>query len=218
MEENKFNQIIKSENFALASDLSEVVLDSFIDNEILKDIPMIGTISKLLSLGTTINDRLFTKKLLHFLRELENIDQNLILKEIQYIDDSKKYNQKVGEKILEVINRVDSDDKPKVIGKLFRNFLLKKITYFEFLRLSHIIENVFILDLLILSKSKEHITLKNNKITYLPLNENSKELFNYNIVDNITPNDYVDPKDITVFQSSVKLTTLGLNILNYGLK
>lgn len=50
MEENKFNQIIKSEQFALISDLSEVVLDSFIDNEILKDIPMIGTISKLLSL------------------------------------------------------------------------------------------------------------------------------------------------------------------------
>lgn len=160
---------------------------------------------------------MFTKKLLHFLRELENIDQNLILKEIQYIDDSKKYNQKVGEKILEIISRIDSDDKPKIIGKLFKNFLLKNITYSEFLKLSHIVENIFILDLLILNESKEHITLKNNKILYLPLNEFSNELFNHNIVDNITPNDYVDEADV-IISLSVKLTIFGLNILNYGLK
>lgn len=62
MEENKFNQIINSEQFAMISDLSEVALDNFTDNEILKDIPLIGTAVKLLNIGNTINDRIFVNK------------------------------------------------------------------------------------------------------------------------------------------------------------
>ena len=89
MEENKFNQIIKSDSISLVSDLTEISLDTFISDETIKDIPIIGTITKLLSIGRSINDRIFTGKLIHFLKELDGLDEDFILKEIQYIDDSK---------------------------------------------------------------------------------------------------------------------------------
>ncbi|WP_445430501.1 hypothetical protein [Chryseobacterium indoltheticum] len=166
MEENRFNQIIKSDSFALISDFVEISLDSLAKDDIIKDIPMIGTISKLLSIGNTINDRLFTKKLFHFLKELENINQDLILKEIQYIDDSKEYNQKVGEKLFEIITRIDSDEKPKIIGRLFRNFIDKKISYLVFLKLTNIVEKAFYHDLNLLcecdSEGKFYVNLDND--------------------------------------------------------
>jgi len=70
MEENKFNQIIKSDSISLVSDLTEISLDTFISDETIKDIPIIGTITKLLSIGRSINDRIFTGKLIHFFERI----------------------------------------------------------------------------------------------------------------------------------------------------
>jgi hypothetical protein len=216
MEENKFNQIIKSDSFAAASDIAEISIDTLIDNEIVKDIPLIGIISKLLSIGTTINDRLFTKKLLHFLSELENINQNLILKEIQYIDDSQKYSQRVGEKLLEIITRIDSDEKPKIIGRLFKNFLLKKISYSQFLKLSHLVENIFILELLDIKDAKQYHRSFTNKfgyeeyMKYLPIKKISQELYSYGIVENINPNVQPFPEN-ELTNHNVKLLDLNLD-------
>lgn len=222
MEENKFNQIIKSESFALISDLAEVSLDSLAKDDIIKDIPMIGTISKLLSIGTTINDRLFTKKLFQFLKELENINSDLILKEINYIDDSKGYTQKVGEKLLEIVTRIDSDEKPKIIGRLFKNFLLKEITYNKFLKLSHLIENIFILELLVIKEAEKYpIAFINNLgyvdyMRYIHREKISQELFSYGIVENINPNVQPFPNNEFTNQN-VKLLELGVNLLEFGL-
>lgn len=223
MEENKFNQIIKSDSVSLISDFAETSLDAFITNETIKDVPIIGTISKLLNIGNTINDRIFTKKLIHFLTELKGLDQDLILKEIQYIDDSKEYTQKVGEKLLEIITRIDSDEKPNIIGRLFKNFLLKNIEYNEFLKLSHLVENIFILELLSLKQSEQYPTPFINKqgyldyMKYLSKEKISQELYSYGIVENINPNTEPFPsKELT--NHNVKLLKLGSNLLEFGLK
>lgn len=222
MEENKFNQIIKSESFAFVSEIAEISLDNLIDNNIIKEIPIIGTITKLLSIGTSINDKFFVKKLLHFLTELEHIDQYLILKEIQYIDDSQKYSQRVGEKLLEIITRIDSDEKPKIIGILFKNFLLKKIEYNEFLKLSYLVENIFILDLLSLKQAENFPTPFTNKqgyseyMKYLSRKKISPELYSYGIIEGIIPNQAPFPSDEFMDQN-VRLTELGIKLFEFGM-
>ncbi|WP_262147550.1 hypothetical protein [Chryseobacterium foetidum] len=223
MEENKFNQIIKSDSFALISDFAEISLDSLAKDEIIKDIPMIGTISKLLSIGTTINDRLFTKKLFQFLKELEDINQDLILKEINYIDDSERYTQKVGEKLLEIITRIDSDEKPKIVGRLFKSFLLKEIDYNKFLKLSHLVENVFLLEILVIKEAEKYPRSFINKLGYedymyyLNREKISQELYSYGIVENINPDAQPFPNNEFKNQN-VKLLELGINLFKFGLK
>ncbi|UFH32636.1 hypothetical protein LNP04_02670 [Chryseobacterium sp. C-71] len=210
MEENKLNQIIKSEEFALASDIAEISLDSFTDDGIIKDVPIIGTIIKLLNIGNTISDRIFTDKLIHFLKEIDNLDQEFILKEIRYIDDSGNHTRKVGEKILEIINRIDSDGKPQIIGRLFRNFINKQFSYFDFLKLADIVEKSFYYDLILLKESKD------GKF-YIPLEE---ELFNFGLLKengigifNATDEEREEFKKITYL-----LSTRGSLLLEYGLK
>lgn len=210
MEENKFNQIIKSESFALFSELGEITLDAFTDNEIIKEIPIIGTATKILNIGNTINDRIFINKLLKFLKQLDNFENGTILKEIQHLDDSKIYNYKVGEKIIEIINRIDSDGKPEIIGRLFRNFIDRKIEYSIFLKFSDIVEKVFYYDLISLKSSVD------GKF-YIELDD---ELYNYGLIDKkgiglfgSTPEARIEFDKVTHL-----LSKRGKVLLEYGLK
>ncbi|MCU7616652.1 hypothetical protein NZ698_05540 [Chryseobacterium sp. PBS4-4] len=210
MEENKLNQIIKSEEFALASDIAEISLDSFANDGIIKDVPIIGTIVKLLNIGNTIGDRIFTDKLIHFLKEIDNLDQEFILKEIRYIDDSEKHNRKVGEKILEIINRIDSEGKPQIIGRLFRNFINKQFSYLDFLKLADIVEKSFYYDLILLKECK------NGKF-YIDLD---KELYNSDLVtvQGIGSFDATEEERAEFNKTTFLITSKGAMLLDFGLK
>ncbi|KMQ58922.1 hypothetical protein ACM40_18330 [Chryseobacterium sp. BLS98] len=210
MEENKFIQIIESNSVALASDLVEISLDSFISNETLKDIPVIGTITKLLSIGYSINDKIFIRKLIRFLSELNGLEQNFILKEIKYLDDSSEYNHKVGEKLLELITRIDSEGKPEILGKLFRNFIMKNISQYDFLKLSDIVEKVFYYDLILLKECK------NDKF-YINLDE---ELYNFGLIEGKGMGTFNsnDEERAEFEKTTYLITERGKKILEYGLK
>ncbi|WP_333851931.1 hypothetical protein [Epilithonimonas sp.] len=209
---NKFNEIIKSENFSLVSDLSEISLDKFITNDTLKDIPILGSITKILSIGNTINDRIFTNKLIHFLNELKDLDKDFILKEIQFIDDSKEYQHKVGEKLLEIISRVDSDEKPKIIGRLFNNFLLKRISYSEFLKLTYIVEKTFLPNLFVLKSLDDKMMLN---ISF----EEEEILINGLCKKRANPFYMYTQNELEDFRKkNSKITELGSKLLHYGLK
>jgi len=51
----------------VAIDLSEVALDSLTDNEIIKDIPVVGTFVRLARATMSIPDRIFAKKVERFI-------------------------------------------------------------------------------------------------------------------------------------------------------
>jgi hypothetical protein len=61
-------------------------LDSFLDNGLVKDIPVLGTIVGLYKSSISISDKLFIKKVLHFLAELKDIPQDKRSEQIQKIE------------------------------------------------------------------------------------------------------------------------------------
>ncbi|WP_226064840.1 hypothetical protein [Kaistella polysaccharea] len=156
MENNKLNNLIQSNLIDFSTDILEIPLDTFIDNDTIEAFPILGSIFKIIGLGKSINDKIFANKLIHFLNELKDLENDFILKEISYIDDSNLYRHKVGAKILEIINRIDSDSKPQIIGKLFKSLLLKHIDYATFYKLVNSVESIFIYDLLVLKDFDEH--------------------------------------------------------------
>ncbi|MCJ8153443.1 sister chromatid cohesion protein PDS5 [Chryseobacterium sp. SSA4.19] len=207
---NKFNKLINSDATKIVTSLIEVPLDSYFDNDIISKIPVLKTFIDIYNLGTSVSDKIFANKLIHFLNELEDISSELILKEIQYIDDSEKYNHKVGEKIIEILNRIDSDGKPKIIGRLFRNFIDKKIEYSVFLKFADIVEKTFYYDLLSLRSCTD------GKF-YFALDE---QLYNIGLVEgtgigsfNATEEERVEFNQITAL-----ITQKGKILLEFGLK
>ena len=139
------------------TDYSEIVIDNIFDgdNELLKEIPLVKTINSVIQFKNSLDEKIFIKKITNFLHSLKDIPQERKLEMISTVDNSKTYKQRVGEKLLEILNRIESDLKPTIIGNLFRAFINEEIDYETFLRLSFIVEKSFTQDFLIIKEHNE---------------------------------------------------------------
>lgn len=127
--------------------LAEVFADSLMEEGIAKDIPIIGTILGLGKATIGIKESLFLKKIIYFISELKNVSATKRQEMIDKIDNSGNFRTKVGEKLLYIIDKCDDHEKSQIIARLFSAFLSEIISYDEFLRASHIIDQVIHEDL-----------------------------------------------------------------------
>jgi hypothetical protein len=204
---DNFSEIIKaSDTKELASEYLEVGLDELINIDAIKDLPIVNTISSVYKLKNAVSDAIFLKKIIAFLKQIHTIPTEKTLKEIEKINNSKKYANNVGEKIIEILERIDSEKKPEIIGKLFKHFLSGQYDYEMFLRLSHIVERVFYYDLLQIQNYDE-----NNYIH----NDVSSEMHSYGLCSS-SIGDWVKPDPTP--DVGAEITEFGKLLVTYGLK
>lgn len=67
-------QTMEMSNLSVVGDIGEVVLDSALEDGVLKDIPIIGAIVGAYKCIRNIDDMLFTKKLIAFLWGFKDVD------------------------------------------------------------------------------------------------------------------------------------------------
>ena len=70
-------------------DISETALDSFLEDDITKDFPIFGLLFKGKNLISTIQDKLFLKKLLKFLKQLEDTTPEERREQINEIEENQ---------------------------------------------------------------------------------------------------------------------------------
>jgi len=128
----------------LLVDHSEIVIDAISESNLIDDIPIFGSIVKISRLGIGIRDIVFFKKVAVFLFELSTISLDERVKFINDITNNIDIKQKVGEKILLLLEQADDLNKPKLIGKLFVCFLKNEIDYETFSRIATGINKVSI--------------------------------------------------------------------------
>ena len=141
-------ETIKDDKFQdVLVDISETTLDSLLKDGALKDFPIIGVFFGLAKTTLTIQDKLFTKKLIVFLLQLKKTSNESRKKQIEKIENDPEYKTKVGEKLLYIIDKCEDHEKAKYIGKLFQCYIEEKIEYEDFLRASRSIELIYLGDL-----------------------------------------------------------------------
>ncbi|TXG36978.1 hypothetical protein [Seonamhaeicola maritimus] len=133
---------------SINKDLAEVVIDSVLDDGLLKDIPIVNIIVGLRNFGSKIHKGIFIKKVLTFLSNLESTTIRERQNFIQKIEKSETYNNKVGEALIMILEKCSDLEKPKIIGKLFKASIKEEIDYQTFLRLCSLIDRVHIPDLI----------------------------------------------------------------------
>ncbi len=127
-------EVIKEKEIQkISTDIVESIIDSKLPESVFKEIPFLSTIFGTYNAVTSIQDKLFIKKLLTFLYELKSVSQEKRISQIIKIEDDTKYKTKVGEKLLFIVNKCDDLDKSSMIGSLFKCYLEDKIIYDEFL-------------------------------------------------------------------------------------
>ena len=147
--ENKLDlfESVKSEALTeITPEILETSLDAILDNEVLKDIPMVGLVFKSFGLYQKISEAFFLKKLLTFLHRVNEISFEERLNFVNKLE-SNDNTKRAGEKLLITLNRLDDIDKSSMIGNLLKHTILGKISYEDFSLLSHMIDNSYVNDL-----------------------------------------------------------------------
>lgn len=182
---NIFNAIKSNELKEITKDLTEVAIDQMLNEGVLKDLPVVGTLYNIYSLSQNISNAFFTKKIIKFLLELNEIPESDRLEFIQNME-TEKETQNVGEKILVILNKFDDIDKATILGKIFKITIEGEIEVTTFMRLAYMIDKVYLQDL------KE---LKNNDIDNLDSdakhNLSQTGILNQSIKDNRQHEEYV---------------------------
>ena len=131
----------------ISEDFAEIAIDSMLNEGVLKDIPIVGTILKIGKTFTTVKDQLFLKKIIAFLSQIKDVPQERRKQMIDTINDDKEQRIKVGEKLIYILDKCDDFIDAQYVAQLFCAFLQEKIEYGDFLRGSRIIQNIFVGDL-----------------------------------------------------------------------
>ena len=134
------------------TDVFEALIDLQIENEFVKDIPVLGWVAKSVGAVDKIKTNFLVNKILLFLKGISTISkEELILFENKYLS-SKKNIDKFYEALLISIDRLNDRDKSIIISSLFKSLLHDRIDESFFLRSSNIVESIYIADL------KEYLT------------------------------------------------------------
>ena len=131
----------------LGTDFAEIAVDSFLEEGIVQEIPILKTIFVAYKTGTRIKDSFTLQKILSFLKECKNISQEEVQNFIQNIGDEKKISE-FGMRLFLVIDKVDEIPKAELIGRLFVLLLKREIDVQFYLRLCHMINSCLYDDIL----------------------------------------------------------------------
>lgn len=189
----------------ITPDLLEVALDYVLDEDIIKDIPIVRTIAGLYKATVSIRDRALVKKLVNFLSSLSSVSQEVRQQFRARMNNDEKFKCKVGEKLLLIIERLDDMGKPALIALSFQAFMEEHINFEMFQRLACAIDKSFYTDLMSLKSSAAPNSLSPQaKI----------ELFNSGVIElESTPSINLSSRN-----NRYQITDLGRALLKYVLK
>jgi hypothetical protein len=126
----------------LAIEYAEAGLDTFLDAGLARDIPFIGTLVGLAKLGISVHDRLFAKKILDLLAGLADLAAEERQELIARLESDPKYGRKVGDHLVDLIDRIESYRKPAMVARVFKAYLRREIDADMLHRLCSAVEHV----------------------------------------------------------------------------
>lgn len=140
-----YQTIVSDKLGGLTEEVIEIVIDEVSDSELIEEAPIMGTLKALYKTGQSIRDALFLKKALYVLLELSDVSKN---KRVDFIESLEDRYSSGSEIILSAIDRLESNEKSVIFGRLCKIRAQKKITKKEFLELSKLIQDAYIPDLI----------------------------------------------------------------------
>ena len=139
--------VMKAGATELLADYGEIGLDAVTTAEVLKEVPVLGTLIKLGKIGSSIRDYRFAKSLYTFLLALNKTSDSDRVAFSARMNDDKKVKEKVGEILITFIDRFDESEKTEMLAKAFQAFLQSAIDLPIFIRMGRSIDRCMCSDL-----------------------------------------------------------------------
>ena len=134
-------------NLSVLGDIGEVAIDAVLDDGVLRDVPIISTIVGVGKCIKNVSDILFAKKLIAYLYGLKDTDAQQREEAIAKWESDAKYRIRVGETLLNMINRCDDTQKAQWLSKLFYELVLKRGWNDMFMRAEKVLSSLSVMDM-----------------------------------------------------------------------
>lgn len=154
--DKKIMEVIRDNCKEIGTEYLELGLDALLDEETLKNIPVVNTVYTMIKLPLAIRNAYSIKKLIYFCYYMNKIPST---QRAQYVNKAISKDKDFGEKLLVALDRIDDLDKIEMLKKLFQAYGHRDgISYDDFRRLVIILEKVYVGDLKYLKEvyNKEH--------------------------------------------------------------
>lgn len=139
---------VKSEKLGeLGTDAAEFVTDMMLDDGVAKDIPIFGTLVKIYQAASHIREGLFARKIYRFLSKIGSLSPCERATVIDDIIAKKGGIDTAGATIIGLLEKIDDEEKPELIGKLFIACAKGTITVNAFLKLANVVSTLYIDDI-----------------------------------------------------------------------
>lgn len=137
-------------------DISEMGIDSFLDDGIVKDIPLIKSVFAVYHMGKSIYAHHMYRQLIAFLKGVDagSIPETKRIEHTIQMDQNPEKAQKELHLVLYTIDRSNEEEKASYFGKLYRAFVMAEIGWGQFTELTEVLTRMFIQDLPILRQLK----------------------------------------------------------------
>ncbi|NOX64613.1 MAG: hypothetical protein GXO85_02160 [Chlorobi bacterium] len=148
MKNKSLPEAIKNELFSNSLDISidytELIIDSNLSNEILKDIPLVKSIYASAKIVGSIRNFYTTKKILTFLKQFQmgNIDSDKLEKFKNEFNENESYSGKVINLIIQMNDRFIDASKSKIFANLFINYINTNIDWSELITLIYVLDKI----------------------------------------------------------------------------
>jgi len=141
---NELKNAIKKVDFDLATDYAEIGLDSFVTDEVLKEIPIVKTLVGLTRGALKVREIHFAKKLMTFLKHFHSgkLSEDKMNGFKREFEENTSYRERVLEQIMIYNDRFIEVNKSEIYANLFLAHLNGKYNWESFLSLSSCLEKL----------------------------------------------------------------------------
>lgn len=197
-------------------EFSENNLDLITENETIKTIPILNTIVGAGKTLIQVRERIFLKKVLFFLKQLDKTsayERDLFIK--QHFKTQKDKN-KLCNSLIEILDRLDDSAKSELIGKIFLKFLKGEIDEGTMYRSFKVVDRTYLSDLITLEYFERYQSM-GKEIPWLVLSELlSQGLLTYNspgTIGDIGEHFRMDPRNISITPTGKMYADLELQMV-----
>ncbi len=141
----------------------EPLVDKLINDDLLKDLPILGTVVRLARISRTVTDRIYLSKMSRFLFAPTTIKDEDRQKFRERLQADEKLRKKTGEVVILLLDRFDDLEKPEMLAKILAAFIKGEIDFDQFRRFASVIDLAYLEDLkeLIARRAKASSEAKN---------------------------------------------------------
>lgn len=142
--------LVGSELPTLIHELGEIGVDSLLEDGLLKEVPIFGTVLALGKTAGSFRDYLFTRKLLRFLRSVADLDPEERVSMVNRLEKEPGFGAYAGERLIDLLSRLDDEAKPRLVGKALKLYAKCQITAEQLQRINYALERFLLCDLRLL--------------------------------------------------------------------